>query len=269
MKQILVPGMASFPYRHVVLSLFLAVLTSLASAREVSACGHHDYPPWNWLRGKEIVGTCADVTRNAFERLGHTVKLAYVGPWKRCQAMIEAGDVDVNICSFKNPEREAHSRFVNVPLGINRIAVFVRHGHEFPFASWSDLASKRSGVVLGVSMGPEFDTFLATQTRLELVTRPELNLRKLRANRLDFTPLGLEAGLLQLSLYGFEGDVVPLSNPVLEGKLYISISNKATDLHQQIPAIEKYLSRPEYAQELAQSLKKYREEYVREAVRSD
>lgn len=255
--------------RHAALAFFLAAFADLASAREVTACGHHDYPPWNWLRGNEIIGTCADVTRNAFEHLGHTVKLAYVGPWKRCQAMIEAGEVDVNICSFKNPEREAYSRFVDVPMGINPIAAFVKKGREFPFKQWPDLAGKRSGVVIGVSMGPEFDTFLATQTDLDIVTHPVLNLRKLEAERLDFIPLGLEAGLLQISLYGFEGAIVPLPNPVLEGKLYISISNKATDLHRQIPRLEKYLSRPEYTQELSKSLKQYREQYVREALKND
>jgi polar amino acid transport system substrate-binding protein len=249
------------------LALAAAVLAGAAepvAAREVKACGHHDYPPWNWVRGNEIVGACADVTRRAFERLGHTVNLAYVGPWKRCQALIESGDVDVNICSFKNPEREAYSRFVEVPMGINPIAVFVKKGHEFPFEKWSDLAGKRSGVVNGVSMGPEFDTFLAKQTHLEIVTQPVLNLRKLAADRLDFIPLGLEAGLLQTQLYGFSDAIVPLPKPALDGKLYISISNHAADLHKQIPEIEKYLSRPEYRTEITDLLKLNRERYVRE-----
>lgn len=261
-------GIPSSSKQYFVLPLFLAAFTSLASAREVTACGHHDYPPWNWLHGNEIIGACADVTRSAFKQLGHTVKLAYVGPWKRCQAMIEAGEVDINICSFKNPERESYSRFVGVPMGINSIGVFVKKGNEFPFEKWRDLAGKRSGVVNGVSMGTDFDTFLAKQTTLEMVYDPVLNLRKLEAERIDFTPIGLEAGLLQIRLYGFEGSIVPLPQPVLEGKLYISISNKATDLHRQIPDIEKYLSRPEYEQELSKSLSQHREQYVREVKKT-
>ena len=259
-------GISSFPHRYAVLPLLLATLSSLASAREVTACGHHDYPPWNWLRKSEIVGACADVTRSAFEHLGHTVKLSYVGPWKRCQAMVESGDVDINICSFKNPQRESYSRFVDVPMGINPIAIFVKKGREFPFEKWPDLKGKRSGVVNGVSMGAEFDTFLTTQTKLEAVNEPVLNLRKLEAERIDFTPLGLEGGLLQIKLYGFEGSIVPLPKSALEGKLYISISNKATDLHKQIPEVEKYLSRSSYAQELSKSLKLHREQYVHEAT---
>lgn len=244
--------------------LLLAASFNPAAGREIKACGHPDYPPWNWVRNGEIVGVCADVTRKAFERLGHTVKLAYVGPWKRCQALVQSGEVDVNICAFKNPEREAYSRFVDVPLGTNPIAIFVRKGHQFPFEKWSDLANKRSGVVNGVSMGTEFDTFLATQTKLETVERPVLNLRKLIYDRLDFLPLGLEAGILQAQLYGFGDNIVPLPKHALEGKLYISITKHATDLHQQIPGIKKYLSRPEYRNEIANLLRQYREQYVRE-----
>jgi polar amino acid transport system substrate-binding protein len=257
--------------RHAVLSLSLAMLTavtSLASAREVTACGHHDYPPWNWLRGNEIVGACADVTRKVFNQLGHEVKLSYVGPWKRCQAMIAAGEVDINICSFKNAERESYSRFVDVPMGINPIAIFVKKERAFPFEKWADLSGKRSGVVNGVSMGVDFDRFLATQTRLERVNDPVQNLRKLVADRIDFAPLGLEAGLLQIRLYGFEGRIAPLPHPALEGKLYISISSKSGDLLRQIPDIERYLSRPEYPQEISALLKQHNEQYVREAAKT-
>ena len=248
--------------------LVLVGMSTSAAGREVTACGHHDYPPWNWAKGGEIVGACADVTRKVFRQLGHTVNLAFVGPWKRCQALIESGDVDINICSFKNPEREAYSRFADVPMGINPIAIFVKKGREFPLERWDDLAGKRSGVVNGVSMGADFDTFLQTRTHMEIVTRPVLNLRKLDSQRIDFVPLGLEAGLLQTQLYGFSGRIVPLPKPALEGKLYISISNHATDLHRHIPEIEKYLSRPEYKDEISSLLRRHREQYVRESLKS-
>lgn len=252
--------------RSALLPLFLGAVSSLASAREVTACGHHDYPPWNWHAGNEIVGVCADITRKAFEPLGHTVTLKFVGPWKRCQAMVESGTVDVNICSFKNVERENYSRFINVPMGFNPIAVFVKKGREFPFNKWDDLKGRRSGVVYGVSMGEEFDRFLETQTSLERVPDPVLNLRKLAAERIDFTPIGLQAGLLQISIYGFNGVIVPLSHPALNGDLYISISNKSTDLHKHIPEIEKFLQRPAYQQEVSQSLKLNHERYLRDAA---
>jgi polar amino acid transport system substrate-binding protein len=256
----------SVPYRALVLSVGMAAAFN-STARVVTACGHHDYPPWNWQRGNEIVGACADVARNVFEHLGHTLKLTYVGPWKRCQALIQVGVVDVNICSFKNPERAAYSHFIDVPMGLNPIAIFVKKGKEFPFSQWRDLTGRSSGIVNGVSMGPEFDSFLATQTRMEIVTDPVINWRKLNAERIDFVPLGLEAGLLQVHLYGFSDSIVALPNPALEGKLYISISNKSVDLLPQIPEAEKYLSANERQQELKKLLNKYHELYISDVAR--
>lgn len=260
--------MQKFIPRFFAVAFSLAASLDSAAGREIKACGHPDYPPWSWVRNGEIVGVCTDITRRIFERLKHTVNFTYVGPWKRCQALVQSGEVDVNVCGIKNPEREAYSRFVNVPLGTNPIAIFVRKGHQFPFEKWSDLASKRSGVVHGVSMGTKFDTFLATQTKLETVERPVLNLRKLVNDRLDFLPLGLEAGILQTQLYGFGDNIVPLPKPALDVKLHISISKHATDLHQQIPDIKKYLLRPEYRHEIASLLRQHREQYVHEKLNS-
>ncbi|HYD61884.1 MAG TPA: transporter substrate-binding domain-containing protein [Noviherbaspirillum sp.] len=260
--------MFSSIFRFAATGLFLAGLTAIAAGREVTACGHHDYPPWNWVKEGEIVGVCADVARRVFERLGHTVNLSYVGPWKRCQAMIKAGEVDVNICSFRNPERETYSRFVDVPMAINPIGIFVKKGREFPLNDWSDLDGKRSGIVEGVSMGAEFDTFLKTRTRMETVTRPVLNLRKLDSERIDFVPLGLEAGRLQTRLYGFGESIVPLPKPALQGQLHIAISEHAADLHRHIPEIEQHLSRSDYKKELSDLLRHYHELYLSESLKS-
>ena len=114
------------------LALACAVMAGCVSAAElpvVKACGHHDYPPWNWERGQQIVGACAAVARRAIERLGYRVDLSFVGPWKRCQAMVASGEVDVNICSFRNAEREAYSVFAEPRMAQNRIAVFVNKPH--------------------------------------------------------------------------------------------------------------------------------------------
>jgi polar amino acid transport system substrate-binding protein len=138
-----------------------------AEVPTVKACGHHDYPPWNWQHQRQIVGACATVAKRAVERLGYRVDLAYVGPWKRCQELVASGEVDVNICAFRNAEREAYSVFAQPRMGQNRISIFVgRHWrNERRFDDWQDLAGLRTAVVLGVSMGQEFDEFLATRTR--------------------------------------------------------------------------------------------------------
>ncbi|MED5621757.1 substrate-binding periplasmic protein [Ideonella sp. BN130291] len=239
----------------------LAAATGLASAAErpvIKACGHHDYPPWNWQRGNEIVGACAVIAQRAIERLGYRVDLGFVGPWKRCQAMVASGEVDVNICAFRNPEREAYSVFAEPRMAQNRIAVFMqkqRAGNQ-RFNRWADLEGARTGLVLGVSMGPEFDDFLAQHTHIERVGTVRQALGMLSLNRVDILPFGWEAGLIEIARAGLSDQVVPLERPALVGDLWLSVSQKSP-LASRVQEIGAYFTRPGYAQELQQALDDY------------
>jgi polar amino acid transport system substrate-binding protein len=229
----------------------------------VKACGHHDYPPWNWRDGQQIVGACAEVARRAIERLGYRVDLGYVGPWKRCQEMVAAGDVDVNICAFRNAEREGYSAFAEPRMGQNRIAIFV--GRDWPrerrFEKWDDLQGLRTAVVLGVSTGQAFDDFLSTRTRVQRVASVRQMLVMLDAGRIDFVPFGHEAGLMEIERNGFAGRIVPLQQAALVGDLYVSVSKKSP-LAARIKDVGAYFARPDYAQELALLLEQHHRRYI-------
>lgn len=247
-------------------TLCCAAIASAAWANEpptIKACGHHDYPPWNWRDGQQIVGACADVARRAIERLGYRVDLGYIGPWKRCQEMVASGDVDVNICAFRNAEREGYSVFAEPRMGQNRIAIFV--GRDWPrerrFDKWDDLQGLRTAVVLGVSTGQAFDDFLATRTRVQRVATVRQMLVMLEAGRIDFVPFGHEAGLMEIERNGFAGRIVPLAQAALVGDLFVSVSKKSP-LAARIQELGAYLARPGYAQELELSLEQHHRRYV-------
>jgi polar amino acid transport system substrate-binding protein len=253
---------------RIALALCLALGSAMAPAAPpdgpvVKACGHHDYPPWNWLRDGHIVGACAVVAQRAIERLGYRVDLSYVGPWTRCQAMVRSGEVDVNICAFRNPEREAYSLFAEPRMGQNRIAVFVRkqRAATLPFSGWDDLKGLRTGLVAGVSMGPQFDQFLEQNTRVERVHHIDNMLKMMALDRVDIVPFGWEAGTIAIERSGFGGQIVPLSQPALVGELFVSVSRKSP-LAARLPEIGLYFSRPGYAEELRGLLDEYSRIYL-------
>lgn len=230
----------------------------------VKACGHHDYPPWNWREGQQIVGACAVAAKRAIERLGYRVDLGYVGPWKRCQEMVASGEVDVNICAFRNAEREGYSAVVEPRMGQHRIAIFVGPGWppERRFRDWPDLEGLRTAIVLGVSTGQAFDDFLATRTRVQHVTSVRQMLLMLEARRIDFFPFGHEAGMMEIERNGFASRIVPLERPALIGELFVSVSRKSP-LAGRTAEIGAYFARPDYAQELAALLEEYHRRYAR------
>lgn len=229
----------------------------------VKACGHHDYPPWNWLQDNRIVGVCAAVAQRAIERLGYRLDLTYVGPWKRCQALIEAGQVDVNICAFRNPDRERYSVFAEPRMAQNRIALFVQkqRAARIPFRQWDDLKGLRTGLVAGVSMGPEFDSFLDHHTQVERANDMGSVLRMLVRHRVDVVPFGREAGRLQVERHRFGDDIVPLATDALVGDLFVSVSRNSP-LAQRIDEIGAYFARTEYRGELERLFGEYHRLYL-------
>ncbi len=248
---------------RIVLLLSLSCLLRAAAAAEtvLSGCGHPAYPPWNWEHRGQIIGTCADVARRAFAAAGLSLRLDYVGPWARCQAMVERGDVDVNICAFDNPKRRETSVIVEPAMGRNEAAVFVLRGSPLKFERWQDLQGQRVGMVHGVSLGVEFDSFLQQYTLLDRALSEPLNMRKLLAGRLDAVATGRELGLLTLSVLGCEQKIEALPQPVLVGELFIQMSKRSPHL-AALPKVQAFLQRPEYKALLPQLHRHYADLYT-------
>jgi polar amino acid transport system substrate-binding protein len=243
-----------------VLVLFSA---SLHARETATACGHHDYPPWNWKQNNRIVGVCAEITETLFSQLGVEVDLSYIGPWKRCQKEIESGQIDINICSFINTKRRHYSKFVETPMAHNEIAIFVKKGNDFPFKKWSDLKNKIGITMLGVSIGKEFDDFVNKDIKMVRVSSNRQVFGLLERERADFTPFGRYSGKALLKTMGQEQNFVALETPVLKGKLHISMSSKSNYI-RLLPKIETLIQQPGYNNWVNGLLQKYSTIYADE-----
>ena len=251
----------------------LALLqATLVQANPVlTACGHHDYPPWNWRQQQEIIGACATISKSLFARLGYELQLTYTGPWARCQQNIREGKIDINICSVINPERRQYARFTQQPLGFNENAIFVRRGGEFAFDNWQDLAGRRAGMVRGVRIDSAFDDFVASQPDSIRVNSYRQLFDMLQRGRIDYVPVGRLSGRAMLHKMRLTGAIVDLPTPVLTAPLHISISRQSP--HQQlILRLDALLQAPDYPawrdQQLGRAERIYRENTAREPVAS-
>lgn len=260
-------------FLQVIITLFITNISLVTLAppchanQKITACGHHDYAPWNWKSGDSIIGACAEITEELFSRIGVETELTFVGPWQRCQAQIELGAVDVNICSFINEQRKEYSQFIMTPMGFNENSVFVQKDKVFPLKSWDDLAGKKTAMVLGVSIGQEFDEFLNSKTDVVRVSTFFQSFHMLARGRIDFIPVGRYSGLAMRNSFGLEDKVVDLKKPLLTGNLYISMSKKSPYLHL-LPAIEQLMKDDDYYKWVDQLLKKYTELYAEEYKRN-
>lgn len=250
--------------RIVAVWVMLGLFVGKALASDVvTACGHHDYPPWNWRSNGQIVGVCPEIASSIFARLGLDVSYDYIGPWIRCQKYVETGRIDVNVCGFINDTRKGYSTFTRLPMGINEISIFVRKGREFRFESLEDLAGKHAIMLDGVSIGQTNDTFLENNTILHRLETRLQAFRFLEAGRADFLVTGKQIGLLQRDLHNFEDKITVLPRPVVRGPLHISISHKSP-FAGKLEQIDAILAEPDYMATVDELLRKYKQLYIDE-----
>lgn len=235
--------------RHVVISLFCSFLGlsqyALADnveqiktdfSKKIVLCGHPDYPPVSWAQGEQIVGLAPEIVKQIFNRLDYDVDAKVVGNWKRCLRELELGRVDVAV-AYRTQERENIYDFSSQSVIDDPMAIFVNRSRTFPFEHWEDLLGKTTGLMLGDSVGNEFDKFLADELVIERVSKASQNFGKLGRGHIDFIPYGLHTGNLLIEQFGLSDRIVALPNLALTNQYYLAISRKS-DLTQYLELID-------------------------------
>lgn len=212
----------------------------------VRACGHPAAPPMSWEHQGELIGVCVDAARHAFAALGLALKVEPIGPWSRCQLMVETGAVDVNLCGFATDKRRAYAVMVEPPVGHNEAVLIVRRSSSLVYKSWADLHGLRIGMGRGVSFGSEFDSYLARHATLDIAPSESRNLQKLALDRLDAVITARIAGQHMLSALGCEQQLRMLPDTVVEGQLYMQMSKRSRHL-SVLPQLTAFLQQPAQA----------------------
>jgi polar amino acid transport system substrate-binding protein len=222
-----------------------------AADRLVRGCAHPAAQPMSWEHRGRVHGVCVEMAQRAFASAGWTLEVNAVGPWSRCQALVERGDVDVMVCAFDNPKRREYALVVEPELARNEAALFVRRDSRLRFDAWSDLAGLRIGVGRGVSLGALADQQLAQHTQVDNALSEDLNLRKLLLGRLDAMATAREAGLQLVRSLGCEQEVRVLPRGLGAAGLHLQISLLSPAV-AAAPQIRDYLQRPDYPTALHQ-----------------
>jgi len=224
---------------------------SAAAQPALRACAHPAAQPMSWEQRGQLHGVCVEVARRAFAAAGWRLSVEAVGPWSRCQALVERGQVDAMVCAFDTPARREYAVAAEPALARNEAALFVRRDSALRFDGWADLAGVRVGVGHGVSLGAEVDQQLARHARVDNALSEELNLRKLLVGRLDAVATAREAGEQLLRVLGCEQQVRVLPRGLGAASLYLQVSRLSPAV-AALPQVRDYLQRAEYAAELQQ-----------------
>lgn len=124
-----------------------------------------------------------------FKRIGQPLRMELC-PWKRCIYMVQNQKADGLMLTVKTPEREKFAYFPE-PFFVNKIQFYHKLGRDFSWEEFSDLMKDLTiGLVAGAKYSQELqDAIQEFGLRTETVSSIPINLHKLKAGRIDITPV--------------------------------------------------------------------------------
>ncbi|MES2015627.1 MAG: transporter substrate-binding domain-containing protein [Pseudomonadota bacterium] len=227
----------SFFDRFALCSLCLALAMPAQAGEPVKLTGHPNWPPFSWQRGDRIVGIGPDFAEIVFRDVGLSVISVPSGNWKRAQAQVAAGAVDVLVAAYRTAERTRSMAYPAAPFMQDVNVLWVLQERQFPFHQWEDLIGKHGSAMLGESYGQKFDDFIKEKLQIEWVSTPAQSLQKLALGRADYYPFSLHGGQIQIKQYGYQGMITHLPMAISTEDIYITMSKRSRYL-KYLPALE-------------------------------
>jgi polar amino acid transport system substrate-binding protein len=224
-------------FRFPLLFSLLALGIPAGATDVVKITGHPNWPPFSWQDGDKIVGIGAELAKIVFKDVGLTALSEPSGNWKRAQAQVEFGAVDVLVAAYKTRERSAYMAYPATPFMEDVNVLWVVRGNEFPFREWGDLVGKKGTAMLGESYGQGFDDYIKAHLQIDWVSTPTQSLQKLAMGRADYYPFSLHGGMIQIKQMDLESRITYLEKPISAENIYIAISKKSMFL-SYLPRIE-------------------------------
>ncbi|HEY9102318.1 transporter substrate-binding domain-containing protein [Chitinimonas sp.] len=247
------------------LLLAIASLWTIASDAEpltAVACGPHYYPPLVWADGGSLRGSCVEVAKRAFASVGVRLQFDYLGPWRRCQDLLERGEAQVAVCASHNPQRDRYLQFGSVPVAMQQVVPFVHKSQLHRVQSSADIRGLRVGLTRGGSFGNELDMLLQTG-RPDYAYDARANFAKLYFRRIDLVPLNRDTGQLIIDSLGYRDTLVPAPLVLLEYPVYFAVSRHSPALLARLPGAEAFLQRRDYPAEQARLQAQEAEAFLR------
>lgn len=226
--------------KFVVFTTLFVLGNSGFAGEPLKVCGHPDYPPFMWQQAGHTVGLATEIAQIIFQELNITVDNRFDGNWSRCQKEVELGRIDLIVSAYITDERKGFADFTANYISDDPAAVFVMKGKEFKFEQWEDLIGKSMGGILGGSLGSDWDNFTVAKLNVVNVSTRAQVFKMLEKGKIDFTPLGLFTGQIQIEKLKYQGRIVPLDHPITTGYLYVAMSKKSPFL-RHLPYISKRL----------------------------
>lgn len=176
--------------------------------------------------GNVIDGAGPALVKRIFNDLGINVAVRHTGTWDEVQAQARTGEVDVLVAAYKTAAREEYMLYSDA-YTTDPVAIYVKAGQAFPFASWNELIGKRGVAMVGDSYGQTFDDFAVANLELTRVTTVAAAYAMVASGQADYLLYALYSGDDYLENSGQAAAFEHLPTFVNEEPFYITISKES------------------------------------------
>lgn len=144
-----------------------------------------NFPPYSYLEQEKPSGYCVALMTELKQRLGWTTPIELV-PWQRAERAARS-DASVLVASMvRNNEREKHFLWLARLFGQSIEIYRLRNSTSPKVTSYDELKNYRIGTLQGSASLSALRTHGFPEAQIEAVNSFQLNINKLRANRIDY-----------------------------------------------------------------------------------
>lgn len=185
------------------------------------------FPPYTYTSNKQVTGLATIIVKAALADAEIATRRFEVMPWARAYSMASNGKNALIYSIARTPEREKLFRWVG-PIAPYEVSLY-------KLRSRADISLRTLVDARAYEVGGEFldvkQAYLLAQgfvdgLNLELVSTPELNIRKLFAGRIDLLPMSKTTIPYWLPEEGFSPEALEEALPIAElsKPLYIALT---------------------------------------------
>ncbi|MCP4326221.1 MAG: amino acid ABC transporter substrate-binding protein [Psychromonas sp.] len=145
----------------IIICCFFLPCFSFATERQLIVVGE-EFPPFEFIRGDQVVGLDIDIARYIFNKMDIDVKFKLY-PWQRAWSLVKFGHADAILSTSHKKVREPYLWYPKENMWVSEYVFFVRKDKiQSDFRGYESVAKqpfnwrKRVGIIRGNSYHPSF-----------------------------------------------------------------------------------------------------------------
>ncbi|MEM7598902.1 MAG: transporter substrate-binding domain-containing protein [Pseudomonadota bacterium] len=214
--------------RKILTLLFGLVLTSQAAQADNLSFCYDPYPPYTLGEEGPATGgmkvALLDAVMAQIDGVSATVTLL---PWKRCQAVVRAGEMDGILPLFSNDERREYLAMSQET--IDQVAAFWHRKGQFDdefdwSGDYAELSHLQLGMLNGSYIDAEMEAAFEAQSEITRARDVPTLLELLMLGRIDVVAIDASVGRYVVARQDLQDDLVQIDRPISSKMSYFGLS---------------------------------------------